>query len=81
MNSISTNRCSVFFVRGFPFRPSRNDNEMVTQISLKWKGKLIKQQRKKKCGRFEEYNYLFCSPLVSKFMSYLSKKKIMIIKK
>ena len=69
MNSAQPTRVACF-----AFRPSRNHNEMVTPISHKWKGKPIKRQKKKQCGRFEEFNCLFCYPLVSKFMSCLSKK-------
>ena len=74
MNSVRTTHvaCSAW---GFPFTPSRNDNEMVTPISFKQKGKPIKQERKKYCGCFGEFNCLFCYPLVSKFMSCLSTKK------
>ena len=38
MNSVRPTRL-VGFAGGFPFRSSRNDNEMATPITFKWKGK------------------------------------------
>ena len=75
MNSVQPTRVACF-AGVFPFRPSMNDNEMVTPISFKWKGKPIKQHRKTSNGTvFEEFNCLFCYPLVCKFLSCLSLKK------
>ena len=54
---------------------SRNHKERLVPISFKWKGKPIQQRRQQR--KKIEFNCSFCNPLVSKFMSCLSKQNMM----